>query len=65
MKTLKTWLFLLKGTKSRRAQKGAAVKKRLRHKAKTELDVILDAFLDFSNEYRYLEHTFIKPWGDI
>lgn len=58
-------MLLLEGTKSRRNQEGAPVKRRPRRKAKTELDVILDAFLDFSNEYRYLGHTSNKLWTDI
>ncbi|XP_075904173.1 uncharacterized protein cenpu [Nelusetta ayraudi] len=35
-----------------KAQTGEPMRKRRRHKATTELDVVLDAFLDFSNEYR-------------
>lgn len=35
-----------------KAQTGEPMRKRRRHKATTELDVVLEAFLDFSNEYR-------------
>lgn len=64
MKSLNTGLLLPEGIKSRRAgkaQTGEPIRKRHRHEATTELNVVLDAFLDFSNEYRYPEHTSITP----
>lgn len=63
MKSLKTRLLLPEGNKSGgagKAQTGEPMRKRRRHKATTELDVVLDAFLDFSNEYRYTENTLIR-----
>lgn len=50
-------MLLLEGTKSKKVQEGAAGKKRQRPKGKMELEVILDAFLGFANEYRYLENN--------